>query len=1384
MVVIRNVNEIISSLIDYFQLVLPDADTKPGTVIRDLFIEAPASQLALLYDEMSSISNKQSLRLVIGSDLDNLAQNYGLKRIQPSYSAGVALLTFSSIYSNIAINKGSLVTSSNGSTFSVSIGTTVNASSLNFYLSIAAKYADQLNTLGITDQYAVEVAVVATTPGSAGNIGPYSLTTTNINGVSNVTNINAFNGGTDQEADAAFRSRILSTFSGSSVGTALGYFNSALSTIGVTSAYVVQPGDPLMTRDGSVVTTNSDGTLEIVSEGSGGKVDIIAMGSNLVQNTDTFIYQDKSNNNDPTSVKNNYVLGQVLSESNLTINAKRIADISSGIFPYQPVDSIVSVSGSLSGNNFVSKSVDEYGVVSGNYEIIKDTGDYAGSPWGFDTFHWISSQISMFQEAKTKGQYNGQDALVYPDLLEIPQVQQLISITSENSQILSSDNSIIQLLHTPSSNVTRVLNTSTGEQYLITNQNYDNTSPYNNTGRIQISGNTLPSPNDVLQVDYYWVINYDRYSDYDGLKYTSNIRTVNDSIDWGYASNVRNERILFTNSDNFFTGTASLPISTVVSAKIFLEIDGYVSIITTGTLTGRLAVTLSNISDSSLYPATSSIDSVVFKNSNTELYNTAANDGTFVNSRVVNGITIYNTTLVILPTDTLAINGSLVTVILDSADVFYSGQVSGSSGGTQITIPSSSIVTAIFNPTEIILRVSYIANITNMFISPITSIPSSRLGNGFILDNNLGFTNFSNVNTSLREFQIVQQNSSNQFFVDLSTSSNEYLLDSTKLFVVRLSDGAVLWDSTGNIVGDISSNPSSNFELIFSGYNSPAIGDDVLVVYNLFDNSRYQPFSYSNSVIKARVDTLTKDPVTNQLYVNINNITTESTILNFNIKDPNNNISYFSGTDGYILIENNLVYFSSNSVSFLSLLNIINKKIIISNSNNTNNNGTYDILSYDPITNRINISNNYGCLVPDQISIVRILDGKEVWNYSGTIDMVNNQILLPLNISASVGDKVFTTFYNYSNLITYPTMLVSTTSDQINNPGVMSIVGTTISEAKDIIFTCTSNGLRLNLLDALRQVLNLNSIAQIPSTVKLAKLIKLEKVVTVSQSVNEVLEVLTTYDVENAAISNNLLYINNMVSNNVLENISNLNNTSYLPLQNTEFVLPSTLNNLSSSNLPAIGNTLRVSFYYTTDGDSENLQYTQNGTLYTSKKFAYINKIYVSSGFNSSVSTTLSFSSFTQPNPSSNYQAFYNYTAPKENERINITYNYNKLITDTTLNIENTRPVNADVLVKEAQVVELDLTMNVVISNSYLSTQTTVLQNLKNSLISALTAPSLGTVIDSYTLINTAQSIAGISRARILYFNITGNTGTILTFQAQNNQYFVPNNIIINTESY
>jgi hypothetical protein len=1352
MVNIRGLNTIIAGLLDFFQLAQPTLDTKPGTVARDLFIEGPASQLSLLYDELQGVSSKQSLRLSVGSDLDKLAKNFGLVRKQSTSSSGVALLTFSSLNSTININAGSPIYTSGGLGFTVLTGTSLVVSNINAYRSTATQFAAQLAFVGITDQYAIETTVSASAPGSSGNIGQYSLSNVSIGGINNVTNIVAFSGGTDQETDAAFRTRVLATFSGGSVGTTLGYLNAALSVTGVQDAVVIGPGNPLMTRDGTI-SQLVNGILTIISEGSGGKVDIVVLGTSDTSNTDTFIYQDKSNDNDPTNAKNNFVLGQIASNANLSISQKRVIDIQNGQLPAQPVDGIVQVTGSVSGSNFTPYTVDGYGRGSGNYELIKDTGVYGGSPFGFDTFAWKSNQID-YQEDLIKGQTNGQDPTTFTGVLQITDCQQQLSVTNENS-IVMSDRSLIQLLHTPITNVTRVFNVNTGERYLIINQNVNNTSPFNKTGIIQISGNTLPSPSDVLQVDYTWVVDYDRYSDFDGLVDTDNPRPVSNSIDWGYPSAISNELVSFTLSpgNNFYLGNASHPVDTIISANTFLQVDGYVQLITSGTFVNRLSIVINNLAI-----ATNSINSITWKNSNVELYNTAQNNGYFSSMTEVVDVSIVYTTTIILPVDTLAVVGDYATVYLNYNNVFQSNTAQGSSNGTQLTIPTS-----LLNGANVInLRVNYIASVSDLYSSVNSLLPASRIGNGYILSNNNGFTNFSITNISRREAQIVQTNLSNQLYVEINCLATDYILN--VLSIIRISDGLELWNSDN--VGQITTGLDGNYQLILTGFNTPVSANNVLVIYYTTDIRRFQPFSFSNNTIKTNISRLGFDGSVNSFVAPLVQFTAQSSGLHFEIVEQNSNAVLFNITDGYLTPNISTAIISSPSVNFSTLIDLTNKKVKITGATAPNNDGYYQILNYNNANNNITIGLSLNKIVKDQVSIIRLLDGQELFGYNGTIDLVNNRLLIPKSTNAIVNDLVYINLFNFNNLKKAPTRIIGTTLDQTLNTGVISVAGTTLWEY-NTVFTATTTGLQQNLQAAIQSALGLNSNTAIPNNVKLIKIINMSKVETFTTGSNIILETLATYDVINTQIANNLYYIDTMVAN------TNLNNLTC--------ILPNTVNN--TTNLPTIGDQLSTTFYYTIDNDVENLQYTKIGSLYTNKKFALINQLFVSSGFKSSQSTKFTATSFTKPAVGARYTTSYNYLAPKENERILINYNYNQLIGTTTFVIENNRPINADVLVRAGKIVLIDLTMNVVINANYINTQTTVLQNLRNQLIAALTSTTLGPEINQITLINIAQGIQGIDRARILKFNVDGQSGQVLSIQANQDQYFQPNNIIINTES-
>jgi Baseplate J-like protein len=1340
MAVIRSQNEIILSFIDFYRLVQPDLTVNPGSVNRDVFIEAPASQLALIYEELSAASAQQSFKLVSSSDLDKLASNFSIIRKQSTFASGVALLTFSSITVPLSINAGSLIFATNGSSFAVSTGIAIVLSSASFYKAVAAKYRDQLDSLGISDTYAVEVTVRSTTAGTQGNIGKYNLSRTQIAGVSNVTNLNVFNGGNDQESDAAFRARAISTFNGSSVGTSLGYLNTALSVTNVIDAVVVEPGDPLMTRDGTITVTNPDRSKTIVSEGTGGKVDVVVFGETNTNTSDSFIYRDKSNLSSPQNSKNDYVLGQIIADQSKTINRKRIDDLASGVVPQQPVSNIVSVSGTQSGSNFKPKSVDSYGRVSGNFELVKDAGAYAGSVFGFDTFHWISDKISGLLEDRIKGQFNGQDALAYSDVAEIPSVSQNIQITNENSTV-TFDRSIIQLLHKPVTNVTRVFNANTGERYLVTNQNLDATPVNNTTGRVKISGNTLPSPTDVLQVDYSWVVSYDPFVDYNGFNDAS-FRSSQDSIDWGFSS-FSEEVIEFKldGSSNFYKGTTTLPISSVTSVQSFHQMRGKVSPVTSGIYSGRVAITVPN-----LLVNPEKILSAKKTYTYDEVYVTSENNGVILSTISVFGLdVVYNVTL-ILPTDTTAVMEEFITVLYNPTDVFATGL--GNSNNSIVTIPASSFPLL---PPSVFLVVRYVANNPTLLPTSIPALPFSKAGNGFSATN-VGLEQAEN--NKLQHLNlIVKRTIGGQYYLDTGISALDKTITADGIIsIVRTSDSVVFADNFHTVT--IAVDVNNLYQILLSSYHLPSTNDRVIVFFYAKDLSRYQPVCYSSNLATFNITTLSA--VGGHLVAPITGFFPEA--VTFDILNAEDSTVLATVTDG-VWGSNAL---TSTLFTFASIPDILQKRVRIYGSTNFYNNNTFNIDGFSTlISNAVGIGLDFVSVQPTNVSVVRLRDGKEL--YASSID--STTVTIPDSAQAVATDSVAVILYDSSVVNYSPTKIAVTTTDQVLNPGTLTVYGDCLFKASDIVFTATRNGLKQDLAEALRVALGISSDTTIPS-IEVKRIAKLEKVTVASDST--VLSTLVSYDLKNTRLKS--------AGPGMFQDLS---------IGSTEFVIPGTINNLGSSanqNGLKIGDKLRVTFYYSRK-ESENLSFVKNGTQYTNKVFSSVDKIYKSSGFTASNSTRLTIGSFNQPAINSRYKATYSYLAPKQNERITIAYNYNSLVSAATFAIESSRPVNADIIVRQAKSSTLDLTVNIVISSDYLNSQATVLQNVRDKLTSLLTATGLNQVVDEVDILNNITSVAGVNRARILFFNISGSVGSILKFQANKDEYYVPGKITINTET-
>ena len=490
-------------MIDRLRLVQPNLDTKPGSVSRDLFIDLQADELQKLYNLVSLVSDKQSFATASGSDLDKLARNFGFSRKRGATASGTVVFSLDEVSIDHEIAEGTIVSTRSGISYRTIGNYRFLANQKNIYSANAARIQKQLNVAGSATGFALEVPVEAVSPGFSGNIGSYQIISQSAPFNFSVTNISSMSGGSDQESDSEFRRRFLSSFSAAGVGTSSGYSNGILSLNDVLDVLVVEPGNTLMLRDGTEIIEGDFNLRRISSSGTGGKVDIYVLGTNNEEISESFVFFNKSPDGDISNDANDYVLGNFEQDSSLTSQERRVESFKTGNIPFQPVSSIVSISGEDSGPLTEGET----------FELVKDyNSDTGGSPFGFDKIKFLNNYKTVSEEAIVKSAFGSQDPLEFSDVTVSSSIFEDVSIESENSSVNISDRSFIILNHMRVKNVSRVFNRTTGETYAIEDMFLEN--GINDTGVIKISGNKLPATTDKLEVDYIWNKEYDEVLDY------------------------------------------------------------------------------------------------------------------------------------------------------------------------------------------------------------------------------------------------------------------------------------------------------------------------------------------------------------------------------------------------------------------------------------------------------------------------------------------------------------------------------------------------------------------------------------------------------------------------------------------------------------------------------------------------------------------------------------------------------------------------------------------------------------------------------------------------------------------------------------------------------
>lgn len=286
--VVVNLKQVYDGLVPGF-----DVQTE-GTPEEDIFVKGPVfGAIGPLWDRISDISLFQSyddVGLLAVEDLDEkLNGNTGFPRKQAQASRGSVTFYGPTLSEDITIPSGVIVSTESGVQFRVN-------GEYIMYSAVKNTYFDfNLNL------YSLAVPVIAVTGGTSGNVkaGKIVQLTSQIPGITSVTNVTATSGGAEQETNEEYVARYKERIR----GTTLTSYGGMLNAIddpenefsGVTDRVLVKAGSALMLRD----------------EGLGGMVDIYILGSTLKTVAEQFFYSEDED----------YV------------------------FKYHPVDDILSVSG-------------------------------------------------------------------------------------------------------------------------------------------------------------------------------------------------------------------------------------------------------------------------------------------------------------------------------------------------------------------------------------------------------------------------------------------------------------------------------------------------------------------------------------------------------------------------------------------------------------------------------------------------------------------------------------------------------------------------------------------------------------------------------------------------------------------------------------------------------------------------------------------------------------------------------------------------------------------------------------------------------------------------------------------------------------------------------
>lgn len=334
---IKSTSEIMQNIINNIHDAIPEADTKEGTFLRNVFINPTSDEITAMYGDMFRLKMGQSVITAIGDDLDFLAANYFVVRKEAIKSAGK--LRFYIRNSNKS--QAEITANDIPAYIRIPIGTTASTTasydkeSITFQTTQLIYYEfDEIKKLPIDSETGyryLEAAAECAIAGEVGNVAAGEIINLNasIDGIFAVKNPFSFVGGQDMENDISLAERVRLAITGNNIGTKNGYLRFALDQNNVIDAKVVGAGDNIMFRDGGYVDDAG-----VYHFGEGGCVDIYVRGHQNLEATYTFTMGS----------------AYILSPTNPYPDIKLVS---------QPVTSIASITSQTTGETFINAEIYE-----------------------------------------------------------------------------------------------------------------------------------------------------------------------------------------------------------------------------------------------------------------------------------------------------------------------------------------------------------------------------------------------------------------------------------------------------------------------------------------------------------------------------------------------------------------------------------------------------------------------------------------------------------------------------------------------------------------------------------------------------------------------------------------------------------------------------------------------------------------------------------------------------------------------------------------------------------------------------------------------------------------------------------------------------------------